>query len=185
MMAGICNLQWPEIETPAPTPVPTPAPTPSPTEAPTSTPSPTPGPTCPLDLISGDCSVSCDCASSPNYPENYGALGGCEIGLRSPSTLEVRDFNTEVFWDTLKVNGGAYSGTVGPDGVEAQGQIVWSSDGASQERGWHICAVVPTPAPTPAPTPSPTPAIVVEEGPLFREWKLCAQSELPVELRIQ
>ena len=42
--AGICNLQWPEIQTPAPTPVPTPAPTPSPTEAPTSTPSPTPGP---------------------------------------------------------------------------------------------------------------------------------------------
>jgi len=167
LMAGICNLQWPEIETPAPTPVPTPAPTPSPTEAPTSTPSPTPGPTCPLDLISGDCSVSCDCASSPNYPENYGANGGCEIGLRSPSTLEVRDFNTEVFWDTLKVNGGAYSGTVGPDRVEAQGQIVWSSDGASEEGGWHICAVVPTPAPTPAPTPSPTPAIVVEEGPCF------------------
>lgn len=111
--------------------------------------------------------MSCDCASSPSYPDNYGAHEKCEINLRSSSTLEVRDFNTEVFWDTLKVNGGAYSGTVGPDRVEAQGQIVWSSDGASQERGWHICAVVPTPAPTPAPTPSPTPAIVVEEGPCF------------------
>ena len=175
MMAGICNLQWPENSDSR-------ADSSSDACAHTVANRGTPpqhqvrhqAPRAPLDLISGDCSVSCDCASSPNYPENYGANGGCEIGLRSPSTLEVRDFNTEVFWDTLKVNGGAYSGTVGPDRVEAQGQIVWSSDGASQERGWHICAVVPTPAPTPAPTPSPTPAIVVEEGPCFGEWKLCA-----------
>jgi len=165
MMAGITNLQWAELTTPAPTPVPTPAPTPSPTEAPASTPRPTPSPTCPFNLISGDCSVSCDCASSPSYPDNYGAHEKCEINLRSSSTLEVRDFNTEVFWDSLSVNGAFYSGTVGPDRVEAGGQIVWTSDGASEEKGWHICAVLPTPAPTPAPTPSPTPSIVVEEGP--------------------
>jgi hypothetical protein len=165
LLAGICNLQWPEIVTPAPTPSPTPAPTPSPTEAPTSTPRPTPSPTCPLNLVSGDCSVSCDCASSPNYPEKYSAHDGCQINLRSPSTLDVSDFNTEVFWDTLKVNGADYSGTDGPDRVEARGDIIWSADGASEEKGWHFCAVLPTPKPTPSPTPSPTPVIEVEEGP--------------------
>ena len=57
--------------------------------------------------------------------------------------------------------GQTYSGLNGPDGVEANGVITWSTDAAKQERGWHVCAVAPTPAPTVAPTPSPTSAISV------------------------
>jgi len=161
LFSGITNLQWAEIYTPAPTPLPTPSPTPAPSQA---TPSPTASPTCAFALISGGCGATCSCISSPNYPENYDASDSCVIELASPSSLEVKDFTTEVFWDTLVVNGKNYSGSSGPVGVEADGQIYWSSDGAGEEKGWSICAGMTTAAPTPVPTPSPTSHIVVVDG---------------------
>ena len=66
LLAGITNLQWEEVTTPAPTPLTTPSPTPEPAEA---TASPTPSPTCVFDLISGDGGAICSCITSPNYPE--------------------------------------------------------------------------------------------------------------------
>ena len=60
------------------------------------------------------------------------------IAVTSPITLQVKDFATEVFWDTLVVNGNNYSGSSGPVGVEADGEISWSSDGASEGKGWSI-----------------------------------------------
>ena len=45
--------------------------------------------------------------------------------------------------------------------VEADGEISWSSDGASQEKGWSICAGM---LPTPVPTPSPSSHILVIQG---------------------
>ena len=59
------------------------------------------------------------------------------------------------------VYGNNYSGSSGPVGVEADGEISWSSDGSSQEKGWSIRAGM---LPTPAPTPSPTSHILVFEG---------------------
>ena len=44
------------------------------------------------------------------------------------------------------------------------GEISWSSDGASQVKGWSICAGMPTTVSTPAPTPSPKSHILVIEG---------------------
>ena len=161
LFAGITNLQWSEIYTPAPTPVPTPAPTPSPTLP---TPSPTPSPTCPFELISGACGATCSCINSPNYPQNYDANGSCIIDMASNLILQVKDFSTEVVWDALVVNGQNYSGSNGPVGVEATGEIFWSSDGGSQDKGWSICVGIPTEAPTPVPTPSPTSHILVIQG---------------------
>jgi len=161
LFAGITNLQWESIYTPAPTPLPTPSPTAVPTQP---TPSPTASPTCAFDLISGACAATCSCISSPNYPESYDPNGSCVIAVASPITLQVKDFATEVFWDTLVVNGNNYSGSSGPVGVEADGEISWSSDGASEEKGWSICAGMPTAVPTPAPTPSPTGHILVIQG---------------------
>jgi len=158
LFSGITNLQWEAIATPAPTPLPTPSPTPAPTQP---TPSPSASPTCAFDVISGDCGATCSCITSPNYPENYGPDGSCAIEMASPSTLQVNDFNTEAVWDTLVVNGKNYSGSSGPVGVMADGQISWFSDGAGQEKGWFICVGLPTAAPTPPPTPSPTSHIVV------------------------
>ena len=74
-----------------------------------------------------------------------------------------KDFRTEVLWDTRVVNWQNYSGSTGPVGVEADGEISCFSDGAGREKGWSIYADI-SPAPTPPPTPSFTSHIVVSDG---------------------
>ena len=71
-------------------------------------------------------------------------------------------FTTEVLWDTRVVNCQNYSGSTGPVGVEADGEISCFSDGAGREKGSSIYA--DTPAPTPPPTPTFTSHIVVSDG---------------------
>jgi len=170
LLAGISNVQWEEIENlPAPTPTATEAPTQSPTPLPTATPSPTPAPTCPFSLSSGSCSVVCDCVSSPNYPQNYGSNDDCVIDVIYARTLVVKDFNTEILEDSLYVDGQGFSGTSGPDQIEANSKLVWETDSSNQEKGWHLCAEMPTPAPTPSPTPSPTEPITVLFGDCYSD----------------
>jgi hypothetical protein len=170
LLAGISNMQWEGIESlPAPTPTATEAPTQSPTPLPTATPSPTPAPTCPFSLSSGSCSVVCDCVSSPNYPQNYGSNDNCVIDVIYASTLVVKDFNTEILEDSLYVDGQGFSGTSGPDQIEANSKLVWETDSSNQEKGWHLCAEIPTPAPTPSPTPSPTEPIMVLFGDCYSD----------------
>ena len=172
LVAGISNMTWEGIgNLPAPTPAPTEAPTQteSPTPAPSATPSPTPAPTCPFSLSSGDCSVVCDCVSSPNFPLKYGASESCVIDVLHTSTLIVKDFNTEILEDSLFVDQQAFSGTVGPVNVEAHTELVWQTDSSNQEKGWHLCAEMPTPAPTPSPTPSPTEPMLVISGDCFTD----------------
>ena len=53
---------------------------------------------------------------------NYAPEGSCVIKLAS-LTLDVKDFETEVLWDTVVVNCRIYSGSTGPVGVEADGEI--------------------------------------------------------------
>ena len=69
------------------------------------------------------------CITSPNYTENYAPEGSCVIKLAS-LTLDVKDFETEVLWDTVVVNCRIYSGSTGPVGVEADGEVSCFSDGA-------------------------------------------------------
>ena len=57
------------------------------------------------------------------------------------------DFLTEQDYDLLWVNGQSYSYTEGPDGVEAEGQIEWTSDTQGTEKRWSICTDAPTPCP--------------------------------------
>ena len=80
------------------------------------------------------------------------------------STLDVKDFRTEVLWDTMVVNCQNLCGSTRPVGVEADGEISCLSDEAGREKGWSIYADMTTPAPTPQPTPSPTSLIVVSYG---------------------
>ena len=111
--------------TPASTPLTTPSPTPESAEA---TASPTPGPTCAFDVMSGDCGATYSCITSPNYKENYAPDGSCVIKLAS-LTLDVKDFETEVLWDTMVVNCQYYSGSTGPVGVEADvGSLVFQME---------------------------------------------------------
>jgi len=177
LVAGISSVQWPSIYTPAPTPFPTPPPTEARTHPPTTTPVPTPSPTCPFSSVSGNCEVDCMCIGSPNYPENYPADASCVIEVASGAALEVKDFSTEVFWDTLSVDDKIFYGTAGPDRVVAEREITFSSDGTDQDLGWHICALLPATVPTPAPTPYPTSSMELE-GPceFFGEGDICVQS---------
>ena len=58
----------------------------------------------------------CFCITSPNYPENYAPDGSYVIKLVSLLTLDVKDFRTEVMWDTMVVNGQNYSESNRPVG---------------------------------------------------------------------
>ena len=138
LLAGITNLQWEEVTTPASTPLTTPSPTPESAEA---TASPSPGPTCAFDVISGDCGATYSCITSPNYTENSAPEGSCVIKLAYCQN---------------------YSGSTGPVCVEAEGGISCFSDGAGREKGSSIYA--DTPAPNPPPPPSSTSHIVVADG---------------------
>ena len=81
----------------------------------------------PLMCISGDCGATYSCITSPYYTENYAPEGSRVIKLAS-LTLDVKDFKTEVFWDTMVVNCQNYSRSTGPVGVEAC-DIRFRSDG--------------------------------------------------------
>ena len=129
MMAGTSNKQWEGVVTPSPTP--------HPTES-SPTPSPTPSPTCAFSAVSGECTVACACISSPTYPGDYSASDHCVISVEQGTALHVREFLTEQDYDLLWVNGQRYSYTEGPDGVEAEGQIEWTSDTQGTEGVEHL-----------------------------------------------
>lgn len=108
---------------------------------------------------SGDCAINRNCASSPNYPEKYGAQQQCVIAIKgSVGPLEVQSFNTEAQYDWLTVSDESYSGTDGPTDVYAVGSIKWSTDYNTEGTGWRICvpevglATMGPPMPTVGPT---------------------------------
>uniref|UniRef100_A0A7S1FE65 CUB domain-containing protein n=1 Tax=Noctiluca scintillans TaxID=2966 RepID=A0A7S1FE65_NOCSC len=175
LVAGITNIQWPNMEPPPIKLIPqTVPPTPWPTPAPVSTLFPTPSPTCPFTAVSGSCVVTCTCVSSPNYPQNYAANDACVIGVARPTPLITKDFSTEAFWDTLQVNGKSFSGTDGPENVVAEGTISWKADKQDQDKGWQLCADIPETVPTPS-TSSPTSSVQTTE-PCEFSGALCVQS---------
>jgi len=101
-----------------------------------------------LHVVEGPCTADRDgCAMSPNYPEPYGNSQACIINVSLGTTLPlmVRDFSTESQIDFLTVNGEAFSGIHGPDGVVPRGQIFWRSDEDMGTVGWRICLVEPPP----------------------------------------
>ena len=115
-------------------------------------------------MISGDCGATYLCITSPNYPENYAPDGSCVIKLASLFTLDVKDFRTEVLWETMVVNSQNYSGSTDPVGVEADGEISCFLAGAGPEKNWTMYADMTTPAPTLPLALSPTSLIVVSDG---------------------
>ena len=130
LMAGISNKLWEGVVTPSPTP--------HPTES-SPTPSPTPSPTCAFSTVSGQGTVECDCISSPNYPGDYSASDHCVICVEQGTALHVLEFLTEQDYDLLWVSGQSCGYSEGPDGVEAEGQIEWTSDTQGTEKEWSIC----------------------------------------------
>jgi len=93
-------------------------------------------------VASGPCTKdSSDCILSPNYPKTYGNNEKCVIGVNVDKISHVTadTFSTEWGYDTLRINGITYSGTMGPVSVKPLGPIVWSSDFESAQSGWRLC----------------------------------------------
>ena len=68
--------------------------------------------------------------SSTNYPNaNYPNYDACTIAVNASNTVPIHvvDFNTEGWYDKLWVNGIAYSGTTGPQGIVPTQNITWSA----------------------------------------------------------
>jgi hypothetical protein len=82
-----------------------------------------------------------DCILSPNFPKTYGTNEKCVIGVNvdKMSYVTADPFSTEWGYDTLKINGLTYSGTMGPSSVKPLGAIVWSSDYETAGAGWRLC----------------------------------------------
>ena len=92
--------------------------------------------------VSRPCQVDAEgCVTSHNFPRFYGTQEHCSIEIEKSlaGPLNVTDFTTESNHDVLTVNGKAYSGSVGPDGITPTETIVWRSDHSVSNRGWRLC----------------------------------------------
>jgi len=93
-------------------------------------------------VVAGPCRMDDDgCISSGNYPKAYGPFENCQIKVDEPAAVPIRvvDFDTEVEFDVLKLNGKMWSGTRGPDGIIPESTIFWGTDGREQGPGWKMC----------------------------------------------
>ena len=98
----------------------------------------------PIQVTHGSCSIDRDgCATSPNYPLDYGSNQACTFQA-SGIFMKSVDFQTESGYDKLTVNTQTYSGNIGPAAVHVTGSMSWTSDDSVQKRGWKICPTVPT-----------------------------------------
>ncbi|CAE7032759.1 rngB [Symbiodinium sp. CCMP2592] len=104
-----------------------------------------PGDKLPLWTVqSGTCFVYGECITSGNYPGRYLPEASCIFSTatfdpRNPLHIDVVDFSTELGWDEMVVNDIHYSGTRGPAGIVPRGNITWTPDSKTADRGWTLC----------------------------------------------
>jgi len=65
----------------------------------------------------------------------------CVFNVVAEAKIEVVDFNTEYYYDSLKVGGESYSGTGGPHQVwtAPNSKIEWEADFSFTHFGWKLC----------------------------------------------
>ena len=97
-----------------------------------------------VDAFGSSCSSISDCFYSPNFPNNYDSNDICNMTVLQGAKLEVQSFSTELNYDFLYINGEAYSGSDGPDGVRVRaGDVIrFTSDDNTVKSGFQICASV-------------------------------------------
>lgn len=92
--------------------------------------------------VTRPCAIDSEgCITSHNFPRFYGSQEHCSLDIDESLTgpLRVTDFETEKNHDVLLVNGQAYSGTDGPQGVTPYQRIIWRSDHSISKGGWRLC----------------------------------------------
>jgi hypothetical protein len=84
------------------------------------------------------------CVSNPHYGiKQYDTNERCTITAGPETPLEVVAFDTESYYDWVKINGKQMSGRrrndIPQDGAKASGKMYWHSDGSVTRPGWKIC----------------------------------------------
>ena len=96
------------------------------------------------------------CAATSSSDGDYQNGESCEVSFTQRVLLQVHLFDTESGYDKLYVDpstgGTPYSGTSGPDGVEASA-LSWRSDSSIVRNGFKVCFTIPPPRPPSPPLP--------------------------------
>ena len=92
-------------------------------------------------VISGPCTATGACVTSPNFPSAYGNNQACSIRADVSGELRVDAFSTESGYDKLTIGSTRYEGSSGPAGisVDPTTAIAWVSDVSVVRSGWKIC----------------------------------------------
>ena len=124
-------------------------------------------------VTEGNCVVTGDCVSSPNYPEAYDGYTECTIVPESDGWLSVQSFELESYswsdycYDHLTVNDVQYCNEIGPEGVAVTPatEMTFVADyDQSGHAGFSIClsstftSTLPPPSATPTVGPCDTTA---------------------------
>ena len=124
-------------------------------------------------VTEGNCVVTGNCVSSPNYPEAYDGYTECTIYPTSDGWLEVESFELESYswsdycYDHLTVNDVQYCNEIGPEGVAVNSstEMTFVADyDQSGHAGFSIClsstftSTLPPPSATPTVGPCDTTA---------------------------
>ena len=72
----------------------------------------------------------------------YGNSETCTVKALRPLVLTTEQYAVESGYDYLSVNGRAFGGNSGPEGMklDAGAQLVWRSDGSRAYDGFKVCA---------------------------------------------
>lgn len=90
---------------------------------------------CTVDVIEGR-----PCAMSPDFPKKYRSEDACTLVLKDTDAVVLEKFDTEMYFDYLKINNASHSGKFQGKRVELfNNTIVWSTDFFSEAKGWKIC----------------------------------------------
>jgi len=90
----------------------------------------------------GRCTVDrYGCVQSPDYPAVYPNGGHCNISVnqRLSGPMRVLQFSTETLFDTLFIDGKAFSGDITPQNITPKSYIAWTSDETITGHGWKLC----------------------------------------------
>ena len=92
-------------------------------------------------VISGPCTATGACVTSPNFPSNYGNNQACSIRANENGELRADAFSTESGYDTLTIGSTEYGGSSGPVNVsiDPATSMDWASDESVAESGWKLC----------------------------------------------
>jgi len=95
-------------------------------------------------VSTGSCTVDVSegrpCAMSPDFPKKYRPEDTCTLVLEDTDAVMLENFDTEMYFDYLKINNASHSGKFKGKKVKLfNSTLLWSTDFYSEAKGWKIC----------------------------------------------